>query len=84
MLVTSQPPWSNVSNAKMVFNCNDTCRIRHSVEHRPDCHDIKAHVKHIEAETPSKEELLSAASEDAINSDCGICLEEQMGAAQSL
>jgi tetratricopeptide (TPR) repeat protein len=71
-------PSVQCERCQMTFYCNDDCRKRHAVEHRPDCHDMKEHDKQREAQTPSKEELLSAAAVDAINSDCGICLEEQM------
>lgn len=61
-----------------VYYCNASCRNKHKAEHSPDCHDIAAISQQQEAQVPTKEELLSAAGEDAINSECGICLEEQM------
>ena len=62
-----------------VYYCDASCRKNHAAEHHPDCHDFAAISQRREAQVPSKEALLlSAAGEDAINSECGICFEEQM------
>mmetsp|Transcript_21210 Transcript_21210/g.32172 ORF Transcript_21210/g.32172 Transcript_21210/m.32172 type:complete len:465 (+) Transcript_21210:23-1417(+) len=71
-------PSIQCDRCQTVYYCSSTCRKSQVSEHGPDCHDVAAHIRTLHNETPSKEELLSAASEDAVNSECGICLEEQM------
>jgi tetratricopeptide (TPR) repeat protein len=71
-------PSVQCQKCETVYYCNESCRKAHANEHNPDCRDIKAISQQKEAEVPSMEELLQPAGEEAINLECGICLEEQM------
>lgn len=73
-------PAMRCSNCKMTYYCGAVCQRMHWKEHKPDCRSVlsmRNACEGIGATIPDNSEH-EAVSTIALNSECGICLEEQM------